>query len=83
MNWRMHHLRRMATTAWAKADIARDAANECFVQSRLQIRTKDRERETRLVAECDRWKRIEARLIRFGRTCHAEACRIANADQCA
>ena len=80
MNWRMHHLRRMATTAWAKADIARDAARECFVQSRLQIRAKDGAKEARLMLEYNRWKSIEARLIRFGQACHAEACRITSTD---
>lgn len=29
------------------------------------------------------WKRDEARLLAFGRACHAEACRIANDDPCA
>lgn len=80
MNWRMHHLRRMATTAWAKADIAHDAARACFVQSRLQVRAKDQEKEAQLMAECNRWKSVEERLIRFGQACYAEACSIANTD---
>ena len=78
MNYRMHHLRRMATTAWARADIARDAAHECVVMALLERKNGDAAKREKLERMRIRWKRDEARLLTFGRACHAEACRIAS-----
>lgn len=77
MNYRQHHLRRMATTAWARADMARDAAHECEVMALLERRNKNAAKHEKLERMRMRWKRDEARLLAFGRACHAEACRLA------
>lgn len=80
MNYRQHHLRRMATTAWARADMARDAAHECHLSAFAERYKKQFAKEEALLVKQARWKRVEVRLLAFGRRCHAEACRIAKAD---
>lgn len=80
MNYRMHHLRRMATTAWAKADLARDAAHECLVESIMARRKGNEAKEWALLGKRGKLERIEKRYLWFGRCCHAEACKIAKAD---